>query len=64
MAEQVMDKAALTFDEGCAYIGGVSRPTMYRLIADGAISSFKLGRRRYLLRANLDKFLAEMIGDD
>ena len=55
MAEQVLEKKALGFDDGCMYIGGVSRPTMYTL----DIPSFKVGRRRYFLISELDKFLAE-----
>ena len=58
MAEQVMEKKALGFDESCVYIGGVSRPTMYGL----DIPSFKMGRRRYFLREDLDRFLAERAG--
>jgi len=58
MAEQVLEKKALGFDESCVYIGGVSRPTMYGL----DIPSFKMGRRRYFLREDLDRFLAERAG--
>jgi excisionase family DNA binding protein len=66
MAEQVADKKALTFDEGRVYIGGISRPTMYSLIGSRAIPSYTIGRRRYILRADLDAFLEQRIeaGDD
>ena len=58
MAEQVLEKKALGFDESCVYIGGISRPTLYAL----DIPSFKMGRRRYFLREDLDRFLAERAG--
>ena len=47
-----MDKKALTFDEECIYIGGISRPTMYGLIGDGADDDEIKGWRIWLLRGN------------
>ena len=55
MGEHVAEKKALGFDDSCVYLGGYSRPTLYGL----PIPSFKVGRRRYFLISELDKFLEE-----
>ena len=62
----VIEKKALSLDEACRYVGGISRPTLYGLIGDKAVPSYKIGRRRYILRADLDAYLKERIeaGDD
>jgi len=57
-APEQMVKKALQFDEACVYIGGVSRPTLYKL----PIPSYTLGRRRYFLVSELDKFLESQAG--
>ena len=48
-----MDQRALGFEAAAIYLGGMSRPTLYSL----DIPSFKIGRRRYYLRKELDAFL-------
>ena len=50
------EKAAFSVDEGCNYIGQ-SRPTFYRLMDQGEIPSFHIGRRRMVLKKELDRFL-------
>ena len=54
------EKAAFSVDEGCNYIGQ-SRPTFYRLMDQGEIPSFHIGRRRMVLKKELDRFLQERI---
>ena len=64
MDNTVRDKRGMSMDEACAYIGGVSRPTMYRLMGQGALSSYMIGNRRYFLRDELDEFLLRMMERD
>ena len=47
--------------EACAYLGGISRPTMYKLMGDGEVSSFHIGVRVYIPKESLDKFINERI---
>jgi excisionase family DNA binding protein len=54
--EQSMEKATMSMMEGCAYIG-ISRPTLTRLMDEGQIRSFRIGRRRFCLKASLDDFI-------
>jgi excisionase family DNA binding protein len=54
------EKAALSVEEGCAYIG-TSRPTFYRLMGEGVLRSFHIGRRRLVLKADLDRFIRERL---
>jgi excisionase family DNA binding protein len=63
-------KAAFSIEDSCAYID-VSRPTLYRLLDQGVLPSLHIGRRRLILRRDLDKFLQERleaeghaVGDD
>jgi len=57
-----MERAALSVNEGCAYIG-VGRAHFYRLMDTGDIPSFHIGRRRLILRKDLDDFLQERLAD-
>lgn len=54
------EKAAFSVAEGCAYIG-TSRPTFYRLMDEGVLRSFHIGRRRLVLKADLDRFIRERL---
>jgi excisionase family DNA binding protein len=58
--EKVMERAALSVDEGCIYIG-IGRAHLYRLMDEGKIPSFHIGRRRLILREDLDRFLQERL---
>jgi excisionase family DNA binding protein len=40
---------------------GVSRPTIYRLIARGELPIFKLGSRTLILRTDLENLLAKLV---
>ena len=54
--EKVIERAALSVDEAFNYIG-IGRVHLYRLMDEGAIPSFHIGRRRLILREDLDQFL-------
>ena len=42
-----------------AYLGDVSSQTYYRLINSGAIASIKIGRRRFVEKSEIDRYLDE-----
>jgi excisionase family DNA binding protein len=54
----VIERAALSVDEAFNYIG-IGRAHLYRLMDEGEIPSFHIGRRRLILRADLDTFLQD-----
>ncbi len=60
--ENTQEKAAFSIEGGCRYLD-VSRPTFYRLMDQGLISSFHIGRRRLVLRADLDRFIQERLAE-
>ena len=61
--ETGLERAALSVDEACIYIG-IGRAHLYRLMDSGQISSFHIGRRRLVLREHLDHFLQERLAAD
>lgn len=54
-------KNGLTPLQACSYLGGISRPTLYKLMREGAVKSYTIASRRYVLRAELDRFIDEQI---
>ena len=54
-------KRGYTLAEACAYVGGISRPKIYELMADGQLRSYMIGVRRYFLREELDSFLERQV---
>ena len=54
------EKVAFGVKEGCTYLG-ISHPTFYRLMNKGDIPSFRIGRRRLVLKKHLDQFLQNCI---
>ena len=55
-------KRGYTMAEACEYLGGISRPTMYRLLGQGEIDSYHLGVRRYFTRESLDRLINSRMG--
>ena len=55
-------KRGFTMAEACQYLGGISRPTLYRLMGRGEIESYHLGVRRYFTREALDKLIDTLLG--
>lgn len=53
-----IERAALSVDESCAYIG-VGRAHLYRLMDLLELPSIHIGRRRLVLKEDLDKFLQD-----
>ncbi|MCL0043417.1 helix-turn-helix domain-containing protein [Dehalococcoidia bacterium] len=64
MMQQKTEKRAYTMQEASAYLGGVSRPTLYKLISDGDLRSFHIGTRRYFTKESLDDYINDRIDND
>jgi excisionase family DNA binding protein len=58
----LVDKRGLSMEEACTYIGGVSRPTMYKLIGQDEIESYYIGVRRYFTKDSLDHWINNRLG--
>jgi excisionase family DNA binding protein len=56
--EKLMERAALSIDEAYTYLG-IGRAHLYRMMEEGLLPSFHIGRRRLILREDLDKFLRD-----
>jgi excisionase family DNA binding protein len=50
-------EGALKLKESCAYLGGLSKPTLYRLVADGRLKPCRQLRHLLFTRQELDRFL-------
>ena len=57
-----MEKRVFTMVEACEYLGGISQPTMHKLIDEGEINSLRIGVRRYFPRESLEAFVDARIG--
>ena len=64
MNNPFIEKKGLSIDESCVYLGGLSRPTLYRLLAQGALRSYRIGTRRFCLRVDLDAYLETRVGEE
>ena len=53
--------AGLSVNASAAYIS-VSRATMYRILDSGEIASGLIGRRRIIMRRDLDAYLERIVG--
>jgi excisionase family DNA binding protein len=54
------DKIALRIPEA-SYVSGLSRSTLYSLINEGKLRSIKAGRRRLILRTDLEAYFAQLL---
>jgi excisionase family DNA binding protein len=52
-----VEKRGFNVEDACDYIGGISRNTLYRLISDNDIGSYKIGNRRYFTKEGLDDLI-------
>ena len=50
----------VTIREACRLLGGISRPTLYRLVADGELRIVKVRRRSFIAAADIDAFVAPL----
>jgi excisionase family DNA binding protein len=59
--EEVRTKEALS-PEDVAVLVGCKRTTAYKLLADGSIPSYHIGRLRRVRRADVERFIEQRIG--
>ena len=52
----ITEKSALSVTEAHCYLG-IARAQLYRLMGSGELPSLHIGRRRLVLREDLDAFL-------
>jgi excisionase family DNA binding protein len=62
MDATVDDRIAVTVTE-CGHMGGWGKNTTYKLIADGSLDSFKIGRRRLITIASLRRLIEAQIAE-
>ena len=55
-----LERPLLTIGEGCEYLG-LSRSTIYRLVADGELRLIKVYSRSLLARCNLDAYVDRLL---
>ena len=58
-ANSVVEKVAYSVKDASEYVGGINESTMYRLLWDKTIKSYKIGQRRFILKIELDKYIQE-----
>jgi len=59
MKRDAVEPAGLSVAEACRYLS-VGQTTLYALLKDQKLASRKLGRRRIILKASLDRLLATL----
>jgi len=64
MEKPPIEKKGLSVDESCVYLGGLSRPTLYRLLGQGVLRSYRIGTRRFCLKVELDAYLETRVGEE
>ena len=51
-------KLGLSVSEACAFLGGISKPSLYRLISSTpSIRTYKIGSRRFVYRSDLEEYV-------
>jgi len=55
-----LERPLLTISEGCEYLG-LSRSTIYRLVADGELRLIKVYSRSLLARGDLDAYVDRLL---
>ncbi|MCZ6675490.1 MAG: helix-turn-helix domain-containing protein, partial [Verrucomicrobia bacterium] len=60
--ETVAEKRAFSVDASCVYLD-VSRATLNRLMDSGKLRNLHIGRRRLILRDDLDEFLRARLAE-
>jgi len=53
-------RRGMSIVEACEYLGGISRPTMYRLLGEG-LASYTIGSRRFFTKDGLDEFINKRV---
>jgi len=58
-----IEKLGLSVTETCERLGGVSRPSLYRIIAETPIRTYRIGSRRFFYKADVDAYVAGLLED-
>lgn len=61
---ETIEKAGLNISEACLLLGGISRPTLYRLINQRKFRSYKIGSRRFILRSDLLRYIENQVEEE
>ncbi|MBG94974.1 MAG: hypothetical protein CL793_06935 [Chloroflexi bacterium] len=59
-----VERAALSLSQACEYLGGISRPKLYKLLGKGVIRSFHIGSRRFCLKKDLDSYIEDRLEEE
>jgi excisionase family DNA binding protein len=60
MATSTITPELLSIPDAQRYLGDISRPTLYNLIAGGHITRVHLGRRAMLTRTSLEAYVQRL----
>ena len=63
-ASTKIEKRGLSLNEACEYLGGISRPTLYRLMGNGDICFYHINRRRFCLKRDLDAYIENRLEEE
>jgi hypothetical protein len=55
------ERRLLDVEEGRGYIGGIARESFYRLVRSGEIRTVHIGRRTFVEKAELDRFIDRLV---
>lgn len=61
--ERTLEPLAYSVAEAAHVLGGISRPTMYRLIHQSGFPSFKIGNRTMISASGLEKWVEAQTGN-
>ncbi|QDM40813.1 helix-turn-helix domain-containing protein [Altererythrobacter sp. TH136] len=53
-----LEQILVSVDDACALLGGIGRTNLYARLARGELESRKLGKRRLILVASIEKLIA------
>ena len=54
-----VEKVALSVEEAAEYIGGIDTSTMFRILWEKKIPTYKVGRRRFVTIQDLDNYISD-----
>jgi len=56
-----IEPRGLGVEDACTYAGNFSKATLYRLMADGTLRYYMIGNRRFVLKAELDRYIDSQV---
>lgn len=61
--ETITKRDLYPIPEAMQRLGGISRSLFYELVARGAISTVRIGRRRFVTADEIERYIASLAGD-